>query len=65
MLKLVSNLAYFPQLRHHHATASSYFLVIYSVFQIYTRSTKGMAQPRGYFNFADFAKPIEQSCAPW
>jgi len=65
MLQYVSDLAHFSQLRHLHTTPSSCFLVIYSVFQIYLCSKKGMAIPRGYFNFAGFAKPIEQSCAAW
>ena len=65
MRKLVSDLAHFPQLRHLRTTPSSCFLVIYSVFMIYLCSKKGMAIPWGYFNFAGFAKPIEQSCAAW
>jgi hypothetical protein len=65
MRKLVSDLAHFPQLRHLCGTPSLCFPVIYSVFQIYLCSKKGMAISRGYFNFAGFAKPIEQSCAAW
>jgi len=65
MPKLVSDLAHFPQLRHLHTTASSCFFVIYSVVLIYLCSTKEKAQHWGYFNFANFAKPIEQSCAAW